>query len=437
MVRKALPIIAIPAILFGHGIGGWQSLDGPPAGRADDMSIGWDDVYNWWNLFACDRTHQLYRSTNLGASWDSIVKDHTDYPTCVVTHKDDGRIVFIGREDPDYIVMKSTNGGSSWEPKDEGITNPSPRCFAMHPENPSIVFLGCGQFGAYRLFKTTNGGELWVGKDIIPGQTDPSVNDISIISTPSEGTKILLASSSKGIYLSTDLGETWECRLADVAIYSVHYANEFLAYAGANEGIYKSTDGGFTWSKLENSPKSACAIRSVTTNTVYAATRSGMYKTTDGGNTWHEINQGIRARDLNSLVIHPDDNQTLFAGGMLSVYKTTNGGNSWSDITKGYKLLKTSSVSAINPYLYSISLPQYNEDYVQTSISTDNGLSWYATQTGNMVQGPCYVKICPNNVQKALAGWFCQYNVYECPEGRSLLSWKFRGGIITSPATND
>ncbi|HEC78176.1 MAG TPA: hypothetical protein ENI34_03420 [candidate division WOR-3 bacterium] len=64
-----------------------------------------------------------------------------------------------------------------------------------------------------------------------------------------------------------------------------------------------------------------------------------MYKTTDGGNSWQEIDEGICARKLFSLIVHPGSNQTLFAGGQFSVYKTTNGGD-WSEVVKGFKILK-------------------------------------------------------------------------------------------------
>jgi len=164
MLKQTL-IIAIPVILLGYGVGGWQSLDGPPAGRADDMSIG--EYGGTYYLFAADKTHRLYRSFNLGVTWDSIWQpENVDHPTCVVTHKDNGRIVFIGRYDPDlmYHVMKSEDGGESWVPKVNGITNHKPQCFAMHPEDPNIVFLGCLKDGdgvVDEIFKTTNGGTDW------------------------------------------------------------------------------------------------------------------------------------------------------------------------------------------------------------------------------------------------------------------------------------
>jgi len=250
MLKQTL-IIAIPVILLGYGVGGWQSLDGPPAGRADDLTIGWDDINNWWNLFAADKTHRLYRSFNFGTYWDSIDEPNTDHPTCVVTHKDEGRIVFIGRWDPDYIVMKSVDGGDNWEPKDEGITNDRPNCFAMHPENPDIVFLGCGEDNdgsIDEIFKTTNGGTDW--SVLTSGlQADNTINDLAITTTPTKGIK-LLAATDDGVYYSFDGGANWGLSNLTERSFAVAYGSEFIGYAGTNYGLYRSTDGGTVWQKI-------------------------------------------------------------------------------------------------------------------------------------------------------------------------------------------
>ena len=272
MLKQTL-IVVIPMLLLGAGVGGWQSLNGPPAGRADDMSIGWDNVYLRWNLFAADKTHRLYRSTNLGASWDSIIARYTDHPTCVVTHKDNGRIVFIGREDPDlmYHVMKSEDGGESWVPKVNGITNPCPQCFAMHPENPDIVFLGCGEDndgGIDEIFKTTNGGTDWsVLSSGLPPDLD--VNDLAITTTPTKGVK-LLAATDNGVYYSFDGGSNWSKSNLTEEADAVAYGSEFIGYAGTNDGLYQTTDGGVVWEKIGDFT-SVKAIGVVNSNEVYIA----------------------------------------------------------------------------------------------------------------------------------------------------------------------
>ncbi|KPL15980.1 hypothetical protein AMJ74_00015 [candidate division WOR_3 bacterium SM1_77] len=112
-------IIVLPVLVFA----GWQSLNGPPAGRADDLSIGKHG--STYYLYAADKTHRSYRSDNLGTEWDSIYAANTDKPTCVVTAEDNGWIVYIGRQDSDEKkrIMKSTDWGQNWN--EAGGTNPN------------------------------------------------------------------------------------------------------------------------------------------------------------------------------------------------------------------------------------------------------------------------------------------------------------------------
>ena len=77
-----------------------------------------------------------------------------------------------------------------WEPKDEGITNDSPNCFAMYPED--------NDGGIDEIFKTTNGGADWsVLSSGLPA--DNTINDLAITTTPTKGIK-LLAATDDGVY---------------------------------------------------------------------------------------------------------------------------------------------------------------------------------------------------------------------------------------------
>jgi hypothetical protein len=345
MYKKALILMGLPLIVLAAE---WQSLNGPPAGRADDMSMG---LYEGeWVIYAADKTHKLYKSVNEGASWDSILDTRVDNPTCVITRPNDARYVYIGKNSS-TPVWWSENGGQIWEPRSGTggniITNENPRCFCMDPNNSSVIYLGCGT-GAPVLFKTTDGGDSWSALSNFP---NAQVNDIAITSDPVEGTWIYAgcALSNYGIWKSIDGGEHWDPIFSDDHIYSVEFANQSVGYAGSDGepyGIYKTTNAGETWQGLPNSPSyQVNDLVVINTTTVYAATNAGMFITTNGGADWTEINEGICARNLLSLMVHPDESQTLFAGGIFCVYKTINGGNTWQEIIKGFKILKSENIS--------------------------------------------------------------------------------------------
>jgi photosystem II stability/assembly factor-like uncharacterized protein len=95
-------------------------------------------------------------------------------PTCIITEPNNSDTVYVGIEG--YKVYKSENGGDIWEPKYNGITNPYPRCFAMDPLYPNILYLGCASAAGVSVFKTEDGGENWIPSNL----TDVEVMDIKV-----------------------------------------------------------------------------------------------------------------------------------------------------------------------------------------------------------------------------------------------------------------
>jgi len=184
-------IISLPLLVIAAE---WQSLNGPPAGRADDMSMG---LYQGeWVIYAADQTHKLYKSTNEGELWQVPTQDeHVDNPTCVITDVNNAQLVYIGRNNA-TPVWKSIDGGANWEPKSTGITNTQPLCFAMDPYNPSTLYLGCKACDDKSvLFRTTDGGWEWHGLNL----SGYDVNDILVLEFFNEGTILILA-TGKGIF---------------------------------------------------------------------------------------------------------------------------------------------------------------------------------------------------------------------------------------------
>jgi photosystem II stability/assembly factor-like uncharacterized protein len=354
MISKINITIVLLAILFGFGFANWQSLNGPPAGRADDMSIGWDSEDNCWVIFAADRTHKLYKSTDLvnplGEYWDSIVThDYVVKPTCVITEKDNAQVVYVGEvpESPNtHCVWKSTNGGQSWNFKDQGITNTQPLCFCMDPNNSSIVYLGCEQDDSqYEMFKTTNGGNDWSALSNFP---NTQVNDIAITHDPLRGTWIIVGceyGSYKGIWLSTNGGTNWSQKLSGQDVYSLSFASQSIGYAGTGNDLYKTEDGGGYWSPIGNF-SSVTAVAAVTATEIYIAASGssgfGIYRTTDGGSSWpfyYGRNDRLFCNDkVIEILIHPNyaTNHQVFTAGDWAVYRLDDPGADWQELNKGF-----------------------------------------------------------------------------------------------------
>jgi len=54
-------------------------------------------------------------------------------------------------------VYKSTNGGASWTPAVNGLTDPNVSDLAIDPVTPTILYAGTSSGG---VFRSTNGGEI-------------------------------------------------------------------------------------------------------------------------------------------------------------------------------------------------------------------------------------------------------------------------------------
>ncbi len=179
------------------------------------------------------------------------------------------------------------------------------------------------------LWKTEDAGISWV--NISDGQFKTgSVGDIAVsISNPNiiyvgmgeHAIRGVMTTYGDGIYKSTDAGKTWKNiglektrHISDVVI---HPSNPDIVYVAAqgpahgasdDRGIYKSTDGGQTWKKTlfvdSNTGASSLSMDHHNPLILYAATwehrrlpwqvRSGgkgcnIWKSNDAGETWQKL----------------------------------------------------------------------------------------------------------------------------------------------------
>jgi photosystem II stability/assembly factor-like uncharacterized protein len=334
-------IITLPLIVFGAE---WQSLNGPPVGRADDMSIG--EYESEWVIYAADKTHKLYKSTNEGENWDSIyTHDDVVYPTCVITDPNNAQVVYIGR-DYSTPVYKSENGGVNWDPKSDEITNTNPLCFAMDPDHPDTIYLGCKQNDSQsEIFKTINGGDQWSSLSNFP---DYTVNEIAIRPNYPE---TLVAATEDGVYFTGNGGTNWYKRLNKSNIKSISYGSEDVVYAGrisTNEGLFKSTNGGASWNYNPIGNFSVVkAVAAVNDSEIYIAASGndgqGIYRTTNGGTNWTYYGREDSLfcnGNILKILIDPEygTNHQIYVAGDWAIYKFNASTEQWKEINYGFKL---------------------------------------------------------------------------------------------------
>jgi photosystem II stability/assembly factor-like uncharacterized protein len=251
------------------------------------------------------------------------------------------------------------------------------------PGEPNVFYVGQVDGGVW---KSDDYGRTW--NPIFDEEPTQSIGAIAVASSDSsivyvasgEGLHRPDLSVGDGIYKSTDAGKSWRhLGLRDgqqIPALAVDPKNPNRLFAavlghpyGPNEerGIYRSTDGGETWKKVlykdQNTGGSDVLIEPSNPNVVYAAlwearlgpwedgnsyegTKGGLFKSTDGGETWRPLTKGLPDKLAQIQVdLCASDSNRLYAtiattkqGGYasaagLGVYRSDDAGESWTKAT--------------------------------------------------------------------------------------------------------
>ncbi len=244
-------------------------------------------------------------------------------------------------------INNGNNGSASWNLASSFPVNEI--IWSLANDNSGDLL--SGTIGGH-LLKSDDNGTNW---EII--NKNMSVGFIWSITVNSSG-KIFVG-TEKGIYYSTDNGNSWDGPVLsgnDVRALAIN-GNSIFAGTWGN-GVYKSTDNGTTWTKTNSglSPY-GLAVHALTVDShsnIYAGTfGGGVYKSTDNGATWVKTNIGYQF--IWGLAVTSDD--VLYAATYgAGVYRSTNGGDNWTQINNG--------LSA--KFVYSVVVDASNNVYANT-----------------------------------------------------------------------
>ncbi|MFW6198377.1 MAG: WD40/YVTN/BNR-like repeat-containing protein, partial [Acidobacteriota bacterium] len=247
---------------------------------------------------------------------------------------------------------------------------------AGHPDTPRTFFMGATGGGVW---KTTDAGHSWhnvsdghfatgsIGA-IAVAPTDPQ---LVWVSTGSDGLRSNVI-IGKGVYRSTDGGDTWEHKGLEatgnsgaVLIHPEASDTVFVAAIGnpfapnPERGVYRTTDGGDTWERVLFVSELTGAVdlefAPDDPETVYATmwraerkpwtiisggTEGGVYRSTDGGDTWEQLTDGLPTgpRGKADLAVSAGDPDRVYVlieapedeGG---VYRSDDRGETWRQVT--------------------------------------------------------------------------------------------------------
>ncbi len=343
----------------------------------------------------------------------------------IAPHPVDPDTVYIGSASGG--VWKTTDGGASWTPLTDELSNLNQGAMAIDPSDPEVVYLGTGEYttGADGdgLFRSEDGGATW-NRIATTGQIGKRIS--RIIVDPTDPMRLHL-SGDFGYYRSLDRGATWVDRFAGTASgLALNPVDPSVLFLGRhNQGVYRSIDGGATWEQLTNGLPSddvrrvLIAIADSNPDRVFAAIINGsaglrgLYRTDDGGDTWtHLVNTPDFPRPqgwYDAFVgVDPNNANVVYCGGVFPTYaeagviKSTNGGQSWADITIGVQ------GGQLHPDQHTIAFGPDGTIWVGNDggvwKSTNGGLRWINTNRTLTITQNYNISINPQDPDQIMGG---------------------------------
>ena len=160
------------------------------------------------------------------------------------TQKAGSDVIFLGTESDG--ILRSRDGGTSWEAANAGLLDLSVLAFTFSPTffQDRIGFAAT----ASGLYRTRNGGKAWRLIDM-PGD-EIAVQSLAISPSFASDGLLFAGTEERGLYLSADAGSTW-VHVEDLAAESINAVATSpggkLIVVGTEQGAAVTLDGGVTW----------------------------------------------------------------------------------------------------------------------------------------------------------------------------------------------
>ncbi|MBD3338199.1 MAG: T9SS type A sorting domain-containing protein, partial [Candidatus Lokiarchaeota archaeon] len=303
-------------------------------------------------------------------------------------------------------VLKSIDGGTTWNQINNGLSNLYIGFLEMHPYNPNVLYAAAGGPSPYHceggVFRTINGGESWekildnemLGKNV--------ENKFTVVTISSKDTNVIYAGTPESFYRSDDGGKSWH--------------------------IFMKPNGG--WGPpgvLSGTPISA-VVHPEDPMVVFANNYGGgNFKSVDGAKTWINSSQGYTGAILRDISINPNEPGQVYTIGRSGPFRSFNGGEKWEGMA---------FYPATNSEWYSIALrPDCPNELLISSEhdgliykSVDQGNKWEIAFDSNQFGGSLenrhgfkVITYAPSNTNIIYAGMHRAWGVALAPESHGVI----------------
>jgi photosystem II stability/assembly factor-like uncharacterized protein len=288
-----------------------------------------------------------------------------------------------------YCIIKTTNGGKRWL---SHYISPSTSNWFLSVSfaNSNIGWI-VGRGGT--ILKSQDGGKSW------NSQTQGTTDYLFSISFPDPENGFIVGDGSS-FYKTTDGGETWSCQrslcgTSDILGSSYFFDGQRGWTGGWNGTLLKTTDGGNNWEPRANRlPENigivdilfinddigfivGSGLRSCTENPCTQNPKSVILKTVDGGESW--AHKYITFSSVLYSAYFLNEQTGWVTGSEGDILKTTDGGETW-DLQFSRALNPIHAIYFVNENIgYAVGWIRYHSVILKTK---DGGAHWIEQDSG-------------------------------------------------------
>lgn len=246
------------------------------------------------NIMYIGTWHLPWKTTDAGASWKQ-----TGYKAVGMIDDSDIFGISINPANAEQLYINACSGiyrsGSSGEKwmKIPGIPFSARRTYKLlvHPSNPKIIFAGTSE----GLWRSKDDGKKWMLL------TSKTLVIRSIVVTPDNPNRVLIATDDLGIRTSENLGD-------DFADSNIGFINRHVLAI------------------MPDATERGRLLASV----FHDGSGGSVFASLDGGQNWQSSSRGLAGRDVFSFYQMPNDPNVVYAGTNTGVYRSNDRGSSWS-----------------------------------------------------------------------------------------------------------
>jgi photosystem II stability/assembly factor-like uncharacterized protein len=311
-------IIAIYSVnnnIYASAYGGGVYISSDNGNSWNTINTGLEDLHvndfvsSGNSMFAGTIANGIYTSTNNGQLWETKNNGIWAHGINEIIVKDN--FIFSGTVYGG--IFRSSDNGISWIEMNNGI-NYDWYCNAFL--NTGINLFTGVESGIY---STTDNGFYWTNI----GLPQYNINCFEML-----GNNVFAGTNSHGLFLSTDMGSSWQLIGFDNESIFKLLVKENILFASTTQGLFSTTNNGFSWNLIDQnfSPFSF----TINNDVIYAGF-FGVRKSTNNGISWSLA--GLNGKVINSLI--SIDSFVIAGTSEIGVQITSNKGSSWTDISQG------------------------------------------------------------------------------------------------------